>query len=267
VQGSRRAALDGLGRGRVRQRPLRELLRHPRVRVARQEAIPESGGGEDGRVRLHRGLVQPAPEALGPGSAISPQLRKETRLGRLSLKPETVHGKGTTPGQRSSYKSGRLDAPLIRRLEELRGWTWEILEAEWEEGFQRLAEYVGREGHARVPAKHTEAGFGLGTWVANLRQRYNAGRLSASKAERLETLPGWTWDVLATRWQENLETLVRFVDREGHARVPAKHREGGLRLGQWVAIQRENYRKGKLSYDRANLLAQLPGWVWDAREG
>ena len=32
-----------------------------------------------------------------PGQLSPPQLRKETRLGRLSLKPETVHGKGTTP--------------------------------------------------------------------------------------------------------------------------------------------------------------------------
>jgi len=81
-------------------------LRHARVRAAGAKAVPEPGGGEDGRVRLHRGLVQPAPEALDPRSAVSPLLRKETRLCRLSLKPETVHGKGATPFRQPRHAQG-----------------------------------------------------------------------------------------------------------------------------------------------------------------
>ena len=53
-----------LGRRRVRQRALRELLRDARVRASRPQTLPDAGRGEDGRLRLHRGLLQPAQEAL-----------------------------------------------------------------------------------------------------------------------------------------------------------------------------------------------------------
>src|SRR5206468_10278787 len=60
--GARRAALDGIGRRRLRQRHGRELLRHARMRADRSAALPQSGRGGAGGVRMDRGLVQlPSP--------------------------------------------------------------------------------------------------------------------------------------------------------------------------------------------------------------
>ena len=64
LPGGGRPALDGLGRGRLRQRPLRELLRDPRVRAPRPPALRDPDPGADRGLRLPRGLVQPAPSAL-----------------------------------------------------------------------------------------------------------------------------------------------------------------------------------------------------------
>lgn len=60
--------------------------------------------------------------------------------------------------------------------------------------------------------------------------------------------------------------LQRFVEREGHARVPLATREDGYRLGAWVNSQRAVRVQGKLDPDRERRLEALPGWTWDPRE-
>jgi helicase associated protein len=53
-----------------------------------------------------------------------------------------------------------------RELEALPGWTWsDAREGAFALGLERLQRYVAREGHARVPATHEEAGYNLGAWV------------------------------------------------------------------------------------------------------
>jgi len=62
---------------------------------------------------------------------------------------------------------------------------------------------------------------------------------------------------------DGFAALRRFVARTGHARVLQDHvEEDGYRLGQWVNVQRLFYGRGKLSRERAERLAALPGWSW-----
>ena len=120
-----------------------------------------------------------------------------------------------------------------KRLEALPGWSWDAVADRWEEGFQYLSAFVRQEGHARVPDKHHENGFRLGQWVRIQRSVHKQGKLSPERIERLEALPGWTWDPRSDRWEEGFLHLAAFVEREGHARVPRDHGKGGFRLGQW----------------------------------
>src|SRR3546814_1703760 len=60
--------------------------------------------------------------------------------------------------------------------------------------------------------------------------------------------------------------LEAFVAREGHARVPTDHVEGGMKLGSWVVRHRGEYARGTVPADRVARLERLPGWVWDTRE-
>ena len=53
------ASFDRLGRGLLRQRDGRELLRHARMRAHRPAFVSHSGAGEKGGVRFRRGVVQP----------------------------------------------------------------------------------------------------------------------------------------------------------------------------------------------------------------
>jgi len=136
--------------------------------------------------------------------------------------------------------------------------------ASWEFWFGVLQRFVEREGHARVPANHVEERFKLGGWVMNRRTNYREGALDAERKRRLEALPGWTWDTLVAQWEEGFARLKQFIQREGHARVPAHHVEGGLHLGSWVSHQRGAEKAGQLDPGRKQRLDALPGWVWDS---
>ena len=55
----------------------------------------------------------------------------------------------------------------------------------------RLRVFVEREGHARVPVRYKDShGFGLGNWVIRQRMNHREGILDATRAHRLEKLPG-----------------------------------------------------------------------------
>ena len=83
--------------------------------------------------------------------------------------------------------------------------------------------------------------------------------------EILETTPDTAeWNMDDAAWEEGFGYLTAYVQAEGHARVPQRHRTAdGFRLGAWVAKQR--YKKDTLSADRRQRLDAVDGWVWNAR--
>ncbi len=50
--------------------------------------------------------------------------------------------------QRSQYQSGKLDPGRALGLEELRGWSWNVLTDKWEEGFKHLSGFIERESYS-----------------------------------------------------------------------------------------------------------------------
>jgi superfamily II DNA or RNA helicase len=138
----------------------------------------------------------------------------------------------------------------------------EVSAEPFEVGLLALQQFVQREGHARVPAAHVEAGVRLGMWVVIRRGERNDGRLDRLRVESLEGLPGWTWEPRSDDWSYGLASLRQFVAREGHARVPAKQVEGEFRLGQWVGVQRNLKTHGDLDPFREASLDAIHGWTW-----
>ncbi len=166
--------------------------------------------------------------------------------------------------QRTFHSRGTLDADRQRRLDDLPGWTWDILADQWEEGFGRLVLYVKRYGSARIPRSYTVDGYPVGKWVIKQRHKHTKGILEADRQHRLQDLPGWTWDPFADRWEEGFSRLLHYVEHNGDARVAQSYTVDGYRLGAWVAKQRHEYAKGTLEADRERRLQELPGWAWDA---
>ncbi len=159
-------------------------------------------------------------------------------------------------------RRGTLEGGRRERLEALPRWTWDPLEARWEDSFAMLERFVEREGHARVPLAHVEDGFALGSWVAKQRRDFAQRQMPEQRVARLDAVPRWTWNVTDALWDEQFEALNQFAVREGHTRVPNAARENGFALGRWVAAQRSAYSKGRLDARRQQKLDGLAEWSW-----
>lgn len=167
--------------------------------------------------------------------------------------------------QRTSYAKGSLRHDRITRLEVLPGWVWDPHEAAWEEGFTKIREYAAVHGDCIVPHSLVQDGYRLGGWVNNQRTNYSKGTLRPEYAKRLESLPGWIWDVIESKWDEGFRNLVDYMKDHDGATPPPRYRQGDYSLGSWVGTQRTTYRAGRLRDDRARRLEALSGWSWDTK--
>jgi superfamily II DNA or RNA helicase len=169
--------------------------------------------------------------------------------------------------QRQAHREGRLNSDRKCQLQELPGWTWDILAQRWEEGFSHLLRYVDQHGHSRVPQSYTVDGYRLGGWVNEQRSTHTKGRLDPDRERRLQELPGWTWEPKDAMWEEGFSHLLRYVDQHGHTRVPKSYTVNGFPLSIWVIQQRHRYRnaEGAVAANRVRRLQELPGWTWDTK--
>jgi superfamily II DNA or RNA helicase len=179
-------------------------------------------------------------------------------------KTDAGHTLGSWVSTQRALKN-QLEPDRQHRLEALPGWSWDPLSDQWEEGFAYLKEFSDQQGHCRVPLKYRRGdGYRLGKWVETNRQRES---FDPNRRQRLEALPGWSWDPHSQSWEESFAYLEQFADQHGHSRVPSKYvTDDGYKLGVWVAVQRNVKVSMEIPPDRIQRLETLPGWSWFALE-
>ena len=69
--------------------------------------------------------------------------------------------------------------------------------------------------------------------------------LDADQVSRLDSL-GFVWNHVDERWESHFAALKRFSRERGHCRVPQRSMFEGLKLGQWVIVQRSTHTERPL---------------------
>lgn len=154
--------------------------------------------------------------------------------------------------QRTLFVKGELLKHRMEALDSL-DFIWDFLDHRWQHRVDQLEEFVRTNGHARVPKSYGE----LGTWVHARIEDHKCGRLSLDKVKQLESL-GFIWNQREHAWKRKFDELLVYVSEKGNADVPNTHPT----LGSWVYVKRQEYKKGKMSQVRIDLLEGLPGWHW-----
>lgn len=157
-----------------------------------------------------------------------------------------------------------LSKEQIDNLESTGEWTWDVLEEQWNQGYQQLKDFMEKHGHLRVPRDYIGSnGLKVASWL--MRQRSGIEKLSAEKLAKLNSLSGWTLDPVVDGWLEGLAKLSEFVANFGHAQVPHNFTfPDGFKLGAWVRNRRST--KEKLSTEQLYSLEKLPKWSWNTND-
>ena len=169
-------------------------------------------------------------------------------------------------GQRRDYRKGKLSAERIKKLESLPGWEWAPGEKNWPRDYKRALRALTGMSLRNIRQTHIlPDGFRLGRWINHQRMDKRLGTLSDEQIRLLESIPGWTWNTLETKWNEAYSMLLDYIQQTGSTHVPIQYKmpSNGFTLGQWVRIQIRLYRQGKLDQRRIKALSQLPEWKWE----
>jgi len=163
---------------------------------------------------------------------------------------------------RYNYRQGTMSPERIKQLEEI-GFTWEILEEQFEKGFQETLLYKERAGHPDAPTTYkTAEGYELGHWQTAQRSNYKKKKLSPERVKRFEKI-GFTWDINAEQFEKGFQETVLYKEKTGNSNAPKSYKTPeGYPLGQWQSHQKEYYRKGKLSPKRIKRFEEI-GFTWD----
>eukprot|EP00956_Cyclotella_meneghiniana_P042132 scaffold248375_cov71-Cyclotella_meneghiniana.AAC.5 len=153
--------------------------------------------------------------------------------------------------QRKFKRRGELEGYKVVLLTRL-GFEWNPHAGpgpeKWMKAYNLLKDYKRQNNHVKVPIKHIEQGFKLGSWLkTQITQYRNAqdGKLPALNPERIRLLEeiGIVWGNkrVTTSWDARFEDLLEFKRRHGHANVPWQWKEN-ISLAQWVNSQRKKYK-------------------------
>lgn len=210
------------------------------------------------------GLGDLGPALLG---ALAAQVLAETTDGwwaRFHLVREFIHQHNKLPSgtqglarwltyQRGHIHEGMLAADKVAALRSLPHWR-DRIRGRFGSWVDDLEQFARINGHIQSPDPAVRTG------IRNMLNTYRKGKISARRQQRLEAIPGWTWE----RSAEHKDRLIREVIAEGgmatFTREPV-FREG-RNLSTTVRTLCRDYRAGTIKAEKAAELESIPGWQW-----
>lgn len=133
----------------------------------------------------------------------------------------------------------------------------------WEQACAEAQAYFAAHNDLDVPEEYeTESGFPLGAWIEDQRLRHRWGRLGEDQVKRLNSLH-MLWNKYEVRWERSFRAVAQYGKLFGNLQIPKGYStpETGD-LFAWLANQRQKYKNGELSQERADRLEAL-GVCWE----
>ena len=161
--------------------------------------------------------------------------------------------------QRIALRNGSMTSGCKEMLDKI-GFCWDVRESVWQEHYATLKECQERNGHCMVSKNELDDDNKLYKWMLRQRDDLKKGKLTAERKKLLNEI-GFCWDVLDYEWELSFNLLEQYAKREGHCRIPQRHKEDGENLGRWLTDQKQAHKKGKLDPERYRKLNEL-GVVW-----
>ena len=178
--------------------------------------------------------------------------------------------------QRRWKKMNILSKERIQLLDKLKpaGWVWDVVEDNWNKGFQLLCEYVSKTGTAYVTRKWSSKinrFKELNQWARWQRLQYKDNNLRKEYLIKIRPYEkiGWCWDLEKGSWENSYGELKKYAFKKGNIEIPIDFKTThNVRLINWVQDQKKAYAKKALSKDRIKLLENLSkyGWCWNELE-
>jgi superfamily II DNA or RNA helicase len=156
--------------------------------------------------------------------------------------------------QRKKYKTNKLSADKITKLNSIKYWFWEYdLDSAWQEKYNQLLQYVLI--NKRIPPRSTG---NLGNWCDSQRQIYKKCKLTPIRINALQSINIWFWkkEKDLSSWQDKYIQLLRYIMTNG--KLPKSNKD----FGPWCSRQKDNYKNNKLSADKIAKLNEIPIWKW-----
>ena len=162
--------------------------------------------------------------------------------------------------QRTLKKQGKLTDRQIQLLDEF-GMEWRTPdEVRFDEGIEKLTEYIERTGSTQVPSMYCcEDGFQLGRWLLYLRQKYSKDKdyLTNDQIARFDKL-GFDLSMRGDVWQKRYEEVCGYFTLHNVTKLPMHYKSAdGVDLYDWIIQQKRAYKEQRLAEDRAVKLRKI----------
>ena len=118
-----------------------------------------------------------------------------------------------------------------------------------------------------VPSRYISPnGIRLGSWIASQRTIRNgkqSGKLTVEQIELLGKI-GMVWNADDERWHVGYAAALIYNRTYGNLNVPCDYETAdGYRLGLWIKLKRQQYKRGTLSDQQVHDLEKI-GMCWNA---
>ena len=161
---------------------------------------------------------------------------------------------------RKLRKLGKLDSEKIKLLDEL-DMVWDVSLYKWNIMYDLAKEYYDIRGDLLIEESFiSDNGLELGRWIVNQRQIYFGkipGLLTNMQVEKLEDI-GMVWDdVRKNRWLKKYEIAKKFYEEQGFLPLANKYKDIYPEIYSWLRVQRNLYKRNKLSTDKIEALKRI----------